>query len=134
MLLSMFDSVSRLPPSSREYTLRPEPFEYPMRCLKRLGSIVLPDGWRLVVALVAVIALVPVFHAHPFGTTNDLGPLDAGKGICALCVAAHGGPVPDAPEIITPHLAAETFAELEAIPASRLIVTEAPSRAPPASV
>ena len=105
-----------------------------MKWFERLGSIVLPYRWRLIVALVAVVALVPVFHAHPFGSTTDLGPLDAGKGICALCVAAHGGPVPDAPEIVNTHSSPETVAELEAAFPSRLIVAEAPSRAPPASV
>jgi hypothetical protein len=104
-----------------------------MKRLEGLGSI-LPARWRLIVALVAVVTLVPVFHVHPFGSTDDLGPLDSGKGICALCVAAHAGPIPDAPEIVNTHGSAEMVAGLRAASPSRLIVTDAPSRASPASV
>lgn len=87
------------------------------------------ERW-LLVAVVAVLAVLPLFHAHALSSAYDAG-LDSGKNFCGACITGGSAPVPAPPQIAIPLPAPEAIAEMQASPSDRLIVRDSASRAPP---
>jgi hypothetical protein len=99
--------------------------------MRRIAAKTRSRGWRLTVALLITLALLPLAHIHSLGA-DDSRVTHAANGLCGACAAGVADGIPDSPPSPVLTSSGRVVTDRQVV-SSRAIVRDSGSRAPPAA-